>query len=609
MKTLVSCLCLCLFSSYCFAGTYVDGQSENMKDIASIDTRVDSIQAATGSYATVTFVRQQTNSVKIVSTNLAAQSAANIYTPLTTYRAGTNTVRVLATNQAYQAANSRVVSATNDILNGSTFSGDLNVSTNWHLDSDSGTDSYVLGMLGIGTNDPAHALDVYGGVARVMSGRANNTILRLSNYSETSTRYSYLALRKSHTNEICADKTTVNGEWLGAINSYGMNTGNVERLGALIVFKQDGGAGSFIPGEIEFHTATASANITERMTIKSNGKVGIGTNTPATTLDVNGGATVRGNITGNGSTIISNVAQVVINDTNVMTELGTKIEDGQTLSTGLFGPNASNTTQYVTLSQLNNALVGNYEAWLTKTVVASTNGLTPTNHAYKAQTALPAAVAAFTNEATAVGQYLAVWLSTNTTFTAINDGTASVDIYAHENQAGTVAFKAEVYLYDTVRQALVEWGESGGSRTMASGTTPTLHSFSVPHPSLSTNNACWLAVRVKVTSLTPAASPDTIFTTGPGYPSRFSVGVPGSSVEVDPAWTAAKAGYVQTNETSAIKLEGPLTLKEQTAEPANPADGTCVIWFSNGTGAGNDGDLMIKRTIGGVVSTNTISLL
>jgi len=54
-----------------------------------------------------------------------------------------------------------------------------------------------------------------------------------------------------------------------------------------------------------------------------------------------------------------------------------------------------------------------------------------------------------------------------------------------------------------------------------------------------------------------------------------------------------------------ITMRGALTLKEQ-AEPADPADGYAVMWFSTGTGAGNDGDLMIKRTIASVVSTNTI---
>ena len=49
---------------------------------------------------------------------------------------------------------------------------------------------------------------------------------------------------------------------------------------------------------------------------------------------------------------------------------------------------------------------------------------------------------------------------------------------------------------------------------------------------------------------------------------------------------------------------GVLALSE-TSEPSDPADGKAVIWFSNGTGAGSDGDLLIKKTVAGVTTTNT----
>ena len=59
--------------------------------------------------------------------------------------------------------------------------------------------------------------------------------------------------------------------------------------------------------------------------------------------------------------------------------------------------------------------------------------------------------------------------------------------------------------------------------------------------------------------------------------------------------------------TGGFFFDGALNLYE-TSEPADPADGMCVIWFSNGTGAGNDGDLVLKKTVGGVTSTNTVDL-
>ena len=58
---------------------------------------------------------------------------------------------------------------------------------------------------------------------------------------------------------------------------------------------------------------------------------------------------------------------------------------------------------------------------------------------------------------------------------------------------------------------------------------------------------------------------------------------------------------------TALEINGALTLDEM-AEPTDPADGKMVLWFSNGTGAGTDGDVLIKKTVGGVVTTNTIDL-
>ena len=54
------------------------------------------------------------------------------------------------------------------------------------------------------------------------------------------------------------------------------------------------------------------------------------------------------------------------------------------------------------------------------------------------------------------------------------------------------------------------------------------------------------------------------------------------------------------------KLEGPLILKERTYDPDNPAEGSSVIWMSNGHGSGDDGDILIKITAGGVTKTVTL---
>jgi len=45
----------------------------------------------------------------------------------------------------------------------------------------------------------------------------------------------------------------------------------------------------------------------------------------------------------------------------------------------------------------------------------------------------------------------------------------------------------------------------------------------------------------------------------------------------------------------------------QIAEPGDPADNTAILWLSDSTGAGDEGDLMCKITEGGGTSTFTIA--
>ena len=44
----------------------------------------------------------------------------------------------------------------------------------------------------------------------------------------------------------------------------------------------------------------------------------------------------------------------------------------------------------------------------------------------------------------------------------------------------------------------------------------------------------------------------------------------------------------------------PLLFSELSADPAKPAEGHTSIWMSDGTGFGDDGDLIIAATAGGV---------
>jgi hypothetical protein len=63
--------------------------------------------------------------------------------------------------------------------------------------------------------------------------------------------------------------------------------------------------------------------------------------------------------------------------------------------------------------------------------------------------------------------------------------------------------------------------------------------------------------------------------------------------------------------TGSITASGTITgaelaLTEKSADPSNPAEGQSVIWQSDGTGSGDDGDIMVKITAGGVTKTATL---
>ena len=49
-----------------------------------------------------------------------------------------------------------------------------------------------------------------------------------------------------------------------------------------------------------------------------------------------------------------------------------------------------------------------------------------------------------------------------------------------------------------------------------------------------------------------------------------------------------------------------ILLTEKSADPANPAEGSSVIWQSDGTGFGSDGDIIVKITAGGSTKAFTL---
>lgn len=49
-----------------------------------------------------------------------------------------------------------------------------------------------------------------------------------------------------------------------------------------------------------------------------------------------------------------------------------------------------------------------------------------------------------------------------------------------------------------------------------------------------------------------------------------------------------------------------LCLLERTADPPDPPEGVAILWMSDGTDSGDDGDIMITITAGGTTKTTTV---
>ena len=70
--------------------------------------------------------------------------------------------------------------------------------------------------------------------------------------------------------------------------------------------------------------------------------------------------------------------------------------------------------------------------------------------------------------------------------------------------------------------------------------------------------------------------------------------------------TGAADVIYRLSTTGDIVTNGSITTKEQSADPADPAEGHNVQWQSDGTGSGDDGDIMMKITAGATTKTITL---
>ena len=61
------------------------------------------------------------------------------------------------------------------------------------------------------------------------------------------------------------------------------------------------------------------------------------------------------------------------------------------------------------------------------------------------------------------------------------------------------------------------------------------------------------------------------------------------------------------NADTKLDVDGAITQRELSSDPSNPDEGCSVIWQSDGTGTGSDGDIIQKVTAGAVTKTKIIS--
>jgi hypothetical protein len=84
-----------------------------------------------------------------------------------------------------------------------------------------------------------------------------------------------------------------------------------------------------------------------------------------------------------------------------------------------------------------------------------------------------------------------------------------------------------------------------------------------------------------------------------------------ASKTISTATSADDGKLIQLNSSGEIPEAlvpemSPLRLDALSADPDDPADGSAVLWISDGTGTGDDGDVLMKITVGATTKTITL---
>ncbi len=139
--------------------------------------------------------------------------------------------------------------------------------------------NYLGGKTGIGINKPAEMLDVRGTAVYNF-----NADVDLTSYG---TDFSTIRVRKSNGTDLAP--TIFIGGNIASFEAEAYDGANFQKAAKIVMASDDAIGAGDMPGNIQFFTSPIGSAIpTQKMIIRNDGKVGIGTSTPNSTLQING---------------------------------------------------------------------------------------------------------------------------------------------------------------------------------------------------------------------------------------------------------------------------------------------------------------------------------
>jgi hypothetical protein len=146
------------------------------------------------------------------------------------------------------------------------------------------------GVLGIGTSTPNSTYG-YARMELASDGFGAPTDLLIRNAANNAGYAPGLVFQ--HARGTLASPLTVNnGDYLGAIGTMNYDGANYILSAGLDIFADGTIASGIVPTRLHFNTMNTTGNYSARLTIKNDGKVGIGTTAPHSTLQVEGSVAI-----------------------------------------------------------------------------------------------------------------------------------------------------------------------------------------------------------------------------------------------------------------------------------------------------------------------------